>query len=103
MAKKDFSKGLQDFVKKPVAEAENQSNENQEQAKPKTAGRPKEHDQQMMKTTVTFPAEKMGKLRALCLNEGKQIREILEEGLDRIIDEYEQEHGRIRVPKAYQV
>ena len=103
MAKKDFTKGLQEFVKKPEVEKESQVSNTNEKAKPKAVGRPKEHEEKMMKTTVTFPAEKMGKLRALCLNEGKQIREVLEEGLDKVIEDYEKEHGLIRVPKAYKV
>ena len=37
----------------------------------------------------------------LALNEGKQIREILEEGLVMIIEEYENKHGLIRVPEIF--
>ena len=69
-------------------------------AKVKAAGRPREHDP-YEKTTVTFPAELMGKLRMLCLYDGRQIREVLEDALDKYINEYEQEHGAIRVPPRF--
>lgn len=100
MPKKDFTEGLQNFVKKPEKEVEPQQAETSEREKPKTVGRPKEHEP-YEKTTVTFPAEMMGKLRMLCLYEGKQIREILEEALGKLLDEYEQEHGSIRVPPRF--
>ena len=50
---------------------------------------------------VTFPAEMMGKLWMLCVYEGRQIREVLEEALGRLIDGYEQAHGAIRVPPRF--
>ena len=43
----------------------------------------------------------MGKLRRLCVYEGRQIREVLEEALGRLIDGYEQAHGAIRVPPRF--
>lgn len=95
MAKKDFASDLQNFVKKPEATTETKNEE-----KPRKVGRPKEHET-YEKTTVTFPAEMMGKLRVLCLYEGKQIREILTDALGRYIDEYEQEHGAIRIPPRF--
>ena len=104
MAKKDFANDLQNFVKKgekepgtkaPVIEASEKRED-----KPRTVGRPKEHEP-YEKTTVTFPSEMMGKLRMLCVYEGRQIREVLEEALGRLIDEYEQEHGAIRVPPRF--
>lgn len=65
------------------------------------AGRPREHEP-YEKTTVTFPPEMMGKLRTLCLYEGKQIREVLEYALEKHIKEYEQKHGAISVPPRFQ-
>lgn len=96
MAKKDFASDLQNFVKKPETTIEPPKDE-----KPKKVGRPKEHET-YEKTTVAFPAEMMGKLRVLCLYEGKQIREILSDALSQYIDEYEQEHGTIRIPPRFQ-
>lgn len=102
MAKKDFANDLQNFVKKgekePVTEvaAENTP----EKEKPKGVGRPREHEP-YEKTTVTFPPELMGKLKVMCLYEGKQIREILEECLGRYVSEYEQQHGNIRIPPRF--
>jgi len=98
MAKKDFSAGLKKMASKPVP----QEVEEPKVEVKKSVGRPKEHEQKMLKTTLTLPAEKMGKLRILAVNEGRQLREILEEGLDKVIEEYEASHGRIRIPKIYQ-
>lgn len=104
MAKNNFADDLQNFVKKgekvpeagtPTVEAPEKREE-----KTRTVGRPKEHEP-YEKTTVTFPAEMMGKLRMLCVYEGRLIREVLEEALGRLIDEYEQEHGAIRVPPRF--
>lgn len=104
MAKKDFANDLQNFVKKgeavPEVEAPTIESTEQKEAKPRTVGRPKEHEP-YEKTTVTFPSEMMGKLRMLCVYEGRQIREVLEEALGRLIDGYEQEHGAIRVPPRF--
>ena len=43
----------------------------------------------------------MGKLKVMCLYEGKQIREILATALDNYINEYEQKHGAIRIPARF--
>ena len=99
MAKNDFADDLQNFVKKGEKEPVIETSEKKKE-KPRTVGRPKEHEP-YEKTTVTFPSEMMGKLRMLCVYEGRQIREVLEEALGRLIDEYEQEHGAIRVPPRF--
>lgn len=96
MAKKDFASDLQNFVKK----AEKESKETPEKEVVKAAGRPREHDP-YEKTTVTFPSELMGKLRMLCLYDDRQIREVLQEALEKYINEYEEEHGAIRVPPRF--
>lgn len=101
MDKNDMMQGLQNMTKKPEKEAAAASPaQTTEKVKVKAAGRPREHDP-YEKTTVTFPAELMGKLRMLCLYDGKQIREVLEDALDKYINEYEQEHGAIRVPPRF--
>lgn len=106
MPKKDFASDLQNFVKKGEPGTEVPAVETPEREKaieketPRSVGRPKEHEP-YEKTTVTFPSEMMGKLRMLCVYEGRQIREVLEEALGRLIDEYEQEHGAIRVPPRF--
>ena len=99
MAKNNFADDLQNFVKKGEKEPVTETSEKKEE-KPRSVGRPKEHEP-YEKTTVTFPSEMMGKLRMLCVYEGRQIREVLEEALGRLIDEYEQEHGAIRVPPRF--
>ena len=79
MDKNDMMQGLQDMTKKPEKEAATASPaQTTEKVKVKAAGRPREHDP-YEKTTVTFPAELMGKLRMLCLYNGRQIREVLED------------------------
>ena len=100
MDKKDMMQGLQNITKKPEQDAAASKKETTDKVKVKSAGRPREHDP-YEKTTVTFPAELMGKLRMLCLYDGRQIREVLEEALDKYINEYEQEHGAIRVPPRF--
>lgn len=103
MAKKDFASDLQNFVKKgekaPAAEP-SPKKEPQKSDIPRGVGRPREHEP-YQKTTVTFPPELMGKLKVMCLYEGKQIREILADALGRLIDDYEQKHGEIRVPPRF--
>lgn len=93
MAKKDFTKDLQSFVEKSSVP----TSVPQETEQQKVAGKHSQYE----KTTVSFPPELMGKLRMLCLYEGKQIREVLEEALGKFVDEYEQEHGVIRVPPRF--
>ena len=104
MGKKDFSNDLQNFVKKGQKETtiENQTpaTETPKERKPRGVGRPKEHEP-YEKTTVTFPPELMGKLKVMCLYQGKQIRELLADALEKYIIEYEQEHGVIRVPPRF--
>lgn len=104
MAKKDFASDLQNFVKKGEKEKEIENvapaAETQKERKPRGVGRPKEHEP-YEKTTVTFPPELMGKLKVMCLYEGKQIREILATALDNYINEYEQKHGVIRIPARF--
>lgn len=110
MAKKDFASDLQNFIKKGEKElgtggiippVEPPKKEDQQKTDvPRGVGRPREHEP-YEKTTVTFPPELMGKLKVMCLYEGKQIREILEDALGRLIDEYEQKHGAIRVPPRF--
>ena len=87
--------------KKTVSNSAQQDSEDTISEEKKSVGRPRTHKQGLLKTTVTFPPELMGKLRVLALNEGKQIREILEEGLVMIIEEYENKHGLIRVPEIF--
>ena len=104
MAKKNFATDLQNFVKKGEKEIEKSvpATEPKQAQKTKGVGRPREHEP-YEKTTVTFPPELMGKLKVLCLYEGKQIREVLEECLGRYISEYEQQHGVMRVPPRFRV
>ena len=97
MAKKDFTKDLQSFVEKAEPAVSSTAITSQEMEVPKAVCKHSQYE----KTTVSFPPELMGKLRMLCLYEGKQIREVLEESLGRYIDEYEQEHGAIRVPPRF--
>jgi IMP dehydrogenase/GMP reductase len=104
MAKKDFANDLQNFVRKGEKEKEPEKEapavETPKERKPRGVGRPKEHEP-YEKTTVTFPPEMMGKLKVMCLYQGKQIREVLADALDKYINEYEQEHGAIRVPPRF--
>ncbi len=104
MAKKDFTNDLQNFVRKGEKEEYKEkaapAAEPQKEKKPRGVGRPREH-YPYEKTTVTFPPELMGKLKVMCLYSGKQIREILEEALEKYITEYEQEHGAVRVPPRF--
>lgn len=104
MAKKDFANDLQNFVRKGEKETEIENEvpaaETPKNSKPRGVGRPKEHET-YEKTTVTFPPELMGKLKAICFYEGKQIREVLADALDKHINEYEQKHGAIRVPPRF--
>ena len=104
MAKKDFVNDLQNFVKKGEKEKEPAIEAPvptvPEERKLRGVGRPKEHEP-YEKTTVTFPPELMGKLKVMCLYEGKQIREVIAEGLEKYINEYEQEHGAIRIPPRF--
>lgn len=106
MPKKDFASDLQNFVKKGEPGTEVPKVETPEKEKaieketPRGVGRPREHEP-YEKTTVTFPPELMGKLKVMCLYEGKQIREILEECLGDYINEYERKHGAIRIPPRF--
>ena len=104
MAKKNFANDLQNFVRKGEKEQEPEKEvpavETPKEIKPRGVGRPKEHEP-YEKTTVTFPPEMMGKLKVMCLYQGKQIREVLADALDKYINEYEQEHGAIRVPPRF--
>lgn len=104
MAKKDFANDLQNFVRKGEKEEKTENVApiavTPKERKPRGVGRPKEHEP-YEKTTVTFPPELMGKLKVMCLYQGKQIREVLAVALERYISEYEQEHGAIRVPPRF--
>lgn len=104
MAKKDFANDLQNFVRKGEKEPEKENVTPEpvvpKEHKPRGVGRPKEHEP-YEKTTVTFPPELMGKLKVMCLYQGKQIREVLADALEKYIIEYEQEHGVIRVPPRF--
>lgn len=64
------------------------------------AGRPREHEP-FEKTTVTLPPVMMGKLRMMCLQEGWQIREVIEKSLRTYLANYENENGEIAVPQRY--
>lgn len=74
--------------------------ENVLEEKKRGVGRPREHEP-MEKTTVTFPSELMGKLRTLCLYDGRQIREVVAEALEKFIDKYEKENGPIPIPPRF--
>ena len=104
MDKNDMMKGLQKMAKKPEKKdspkVESPRAAAPEAEKPKAVGRPKKHEP-YEKTTVTFPAELMGKLRMLCLYDDRQIREVLEESLGNYIADYEKQHGAIRVPPRF--
>lgn len=104
MAKKDFANDLQNFVRKGDKEEKIENVApiavTPKERKPRGVGRPKEHEP-YEKTTVTFPPELMGKLKVMCLYQGQQIREVLAVALERYINEYEQEHGAIRVPPRF--
>lgn len=102
MVKKKFDlTGFAGKPKKVVSNSVQQVSKDTISEEKKLVGRPRTHTQGLLKTTVTFPPELMGKLRVLALNEGKQIREILEEGLVMVIEKYENKHGSIRVPEIF--
>lgn len=67
----------------------------------RSAGRPKVHKKGLERTSITLDPEVMGKLRVLCLEHGRQLRDIIEESLIKYFREYEKEHGEIRVPDIY--
>lgn len=64
------------------------------------AGRPREHEP-FAKTTVSLPPVLMGKLRMMCLEEGWQIREVVEQALTSFLNNYEKKNGEIPVPQRY--
>ena len=54
----------------------------------------------IVRMTETEP-EMMGKLRMLCLEHRRQIRDVIEEALQEYLTKFESEHGTIRVPSTY--
>lgn len=108
MSKQDeLKKNLANFGKKPVKvddtvkeEPVQSSDEPQPQAK-RGAGRPKVHDAGTERTSITLDPIVMGKLRMMCLEQRRQLRDVIEEALKEYFERFEAEHGTIRVPATY--
>ena len=67
----------------------------------RAAGRPRVHEEPYERTSITLPSELMGKLRMFCLEERKQLRDVIEEALKKYFIEIEKERGTISIPETY--
>lgn len=67
----------------------------------RAAGRPRVHEDPYERTSITLPSELMGKLRMFCLEERKQLRDVIEEALNKYFIEIEKERGTISIPETY--
>lgn len=67
----------------------------------RAAGRPRVHEEPYERTSITLPSEIMGKLRMYCLEERKQLRDVIEEALKKYFIEIEKERGPISIPETY--
>lgn len=67
----------------------------------RAAGRPRVHEEPYERTSITLPSELMGKLRMYCLEERKQLRDVIEEALKKYFIEIENERGSISIPETY--
>lgn len=110
MAKQDIlKKNLASFGQKPskVAEPKPQEEVASEPAstqvpkQKRPVGRPKVYYRGIERTSITLEPEMMGKLRMLCLEHRRQIRDVIEEALQEYLTKFESEHGAIRVPATY--
>lgn len=110
MAKQDIlKKNLASFGQKPAKTTESKLQEEvaaepastpvQKQKRP--VGRPKVYHGGIERTSITLEPEMMGKLRMLCLEQRRQIRDVIEEALQDYLAKFESEHGAIRVPSIY--
>lgn len=108
MSKQDMlKKNLANFGQKPVKtedatqpEPASVSDTPQTPTK-RSAGRPKVHDAGTERTSITLDPIVMGKLRMLCLEQRRQLRDVIEEALKDYFERFEAEHGNIRVPATY--
>lgn len=110
MGKQDkLKQQLESFVQKPVKTAEptpkaEPVKEHTSSPTPKAkrpVGRPKVYHGGIERTSITLEPEMMGKLRMLCLEQRRQIRDVIEEALQDYLTKFESEHGAIRVPSIY--
>lgn len=67
----------------------------------RAAGRSRVHEEPYERTSITLPSEIMGKLRMYCLEERKQLRDVIEEALKKYFIEIEKERGPISIPETY--
>lgn len=67
----------------------------------RAAGRPRVHEDPYERTSITLPSELMGKLRMFCLEERKQLRDVIEEALNKYFIEIEKYRGTISIPEIY--
>ncbi len=110
MAKQDIlKKNLATFGQKPNKTIEPKS-QKEVAAEPvstsapkqkRPVGRPKVYYGGIERTSITLEPEMMGKLRMLCLEQRRQIRDVIEEALQEYLIKFESEHGSIRVPATY--
>ena len=110
MGKQDkLKQQLENFVQKPVKTAEQTPKEEPvteptSSSVPKSkrpVGRPKVYYGGIERTSITLEPEIMGKLRMFCLEQRRQIRDVIEEALQDYLTKFESEHGTIRVPATY--